>query len=95
MPNYGSWTWVEAPPQLLTDEEPVRAAARKAGYTGQLMIRLDVGAEGTPEHVRVESPAFLANVPDVMEAIGAWRFRPAIRAGKQATVPMELGIDVF
>jgi hypothetical protein len=59
------------------------------------MIRLDVGAEGTPEHVRVEIPAFLANVPDVMEAIGTWRFRPAIKAGKQAAVPMELGIDVF
>lgn len=86
---------LDAPPQLLTDEEPVRVAARKAGYTGQLMIRLDVGPEGTPGNVRVESPAFLANIPDVMEAIGAWRFRPAIRAGKQATVPMELGVDVY
>jgi hypothetical protein len=59
------------------------------------VIQVTVSAEGIPEHPRVQSPAFLANDSVVMESIGAWRFRPAIRAGYQAAAPMELNIAVF
>ena len=86
---------LDADPELLTDMEPLRAAVRKAGYAGRVVIHADISAEGTPEHLRVQSPAFLANVIEVMEAIGTWRFRSAIRAGKLAAVPMEFDIDVF
>jgi hypothetical protein len=85
---------LDTSPQLLTDLEPLRAAVRKAGYTGRVVIHLGINREGTPEHVRVATPAFLANVAEVVSAIGAWRFRPGIRAGKQAAMPMELNIDV-
>ncbi len=82
------------PPNSRHDLEPLRAAVRKAGYTGRVVIHLGISREGTPEHVRVASPAFLANAAEVMSAIGTWRFRPGIRAGKQAAMPMEFNIDV-
>ena len=68
-------------------------AVRKAGYTGRVVIHVDVSAEGS----RTSRPksAFLANVTEVMEAIGPRRFRSAIRAGAHAAVPMDLNIDVF
>ena len=81
-------------PNSRHDLEPLRAAVRKAGYTGRVVIHLGISREGTPEHVRVASPAFLANAAEVMSAIGTWRFRPGIRAGKQAAMPMEFNIDV-
>jgi hypothetical protein len=86
---------LDASPELLTDTEPLRAAVRKAGYTGRVVIYLDISADGIPEHARIQSPAFLANVTEVMAAIGTWRFRSSIRDGKQAAVPMEFNIDVF
>jgi TonB family protein len=86
---------LDASPQILTDLEPLREAVRKAGYTGRIEIHVGVSAEGTPEHPRIQSPTFLANDSEVMETIEAWRFRPAIRAGNPAAVPMELNLDVF
>ncbi len=86
---------VDASPELLTDVEPLRAAVRKPGYAGRVVIHVDISAEGIPEHAPVQSPAFLAKVTEVMEAIGTWRFRSAIRAGKQAAAPMEFNVDVL
>jgi hypothetical protein len=74
---------LDTSPELLTDLEPLRAAVRKAGYSGRVVIHLDVTAQGIPEQARVQSPAFLANVNDVIDAIGTWRFRSAIRAGRR------------
>jgi hypothetical protein len=87
--------FLDASPKLMTDMEPLRAAVRRAGYTPRVVIHADISAEGIPERARVQSPAFLANATDVMEAIGTWRFRPAIRASKPAAVPMELTVDVY
>ena len=33
---------LDTPPELLTDVEPLRAAIRKAGYTGRVVIHLDI-----------------------------------------------------
>jgi hypothetical protein len=86
---------LDASPELLTDVEPVRAAVRKTGYAGRVVIHVDISAEGVAGHAGVQSPAFLTNVPDVMAAISTLRFRPASRAGKQTAMLMTLTIDVF
>jgi hypothetical protein len=84
---------LDAAPELLTGLAALRAAVRKAGYTGRVVTDININVQGSPEDARL-SPAFLANVTEVMNAIRAWRFRPAIRAGKQAAVPMEFNFDV-
>jgi len=83
---------IDSMPELLSDMEPVREAARRAGYSGQVDIDLEVSEDGQPQHVSVQGP--MARVPEVTDAIQAWRFRPAIRSGQPAAVPMRFSVNV-
>jgi hypothetical protein len=83
---------IDSDPHLLSDMEPVREAARRAGFDGRIEVDLEVNEDGRPQHVRVQGP--MARVPEVMDRVQAWQFRPAIRSVKATAVPMEVSIDV-
>ncbi|HEY3836243.1 MAG TPA: energy transducer TonB [Bryobacteraceae bacterium] len=91
-PEPGEGRAIDAFPQRSSDLEPFYRAVGKTGHDGDVLIRFRLSEEGVPQQIRIESPAVLEGVPEVMDAIRAWRFEPAVVGGKVAEVPMEMRI---
>jgi protein TonB len=71
---------------------PQRALRRNE--TGTVRLAVDVGADGVPSDVRVESSSQSRDLDKAaMEAVRKWRFRPAMRGGQAVAetivVPVE------
>jgi hypothetical protein len=82
---------INSGPELLSGTESLRQAARLAGHIGRIVIDLIVGEDGRPEDIRVQPP--IAGVPEVIDAVRAWRFRPAVRSGKTVAVRMRVDVN--
>ncbi len=80
----------DAQPELLTTFDKVREALKNAGWQGTVSISLVVGTEGTPQAIHIETPATLANHPEVIAAVQALRFRPKIQSGSAIASPLTL-----
>ncbi len=86
-----------AVPRLLSAPQPeYPRSALRAGLTGRVVLRIDVGTDGRPrEVVVVESSRHRVLDQAAVRAVQRWRFEPAMRDGVAvpATVQQVISFD--
>ncbi len=83
---------VSAPSVIYSVDPEYSDEARRAKYTGIVMVSLIVDAQGLPEHVHVARSLGMGLDERAIEAVRQYRFKPATYQGKP--VPVEVQIEV-
>ncbi len=74
-------------PVLISKVEPEYSEeARKAKYSGTVLLSVVVDEHGVPQDIHVVRPLGLGLDEKAVEAVQRWRFRPGIRNGKPVRV---------
>lgn len=81
---------VSAPVLISKTEPEYSEEARKAKYSGTVLLSLVVGADGLPRDIKVIRPLGLGLDEKAVEAVQRWRFRAGVKGGHpvatQATI---------
>ncbi len=81
---------VSAPVLISKTEPEYSEEARKAKYSGTVLLSLVVGADGLPRDIKVIRPLGLGLDEKAIEAVQKWRFRAGVKGGRpvatQATI---------
>jgi periplasmic protein TonB len=81
---------VSAPILISKTEPEYSEEARKAKYSGTVLLSLVVGADGLPRNIKVIRPLGLGLDEKAVEAVQKWRFRAGVKGGHavatQATI---------
>jgi protein TonB len=81
------------PPSVLVSVDPeFSEEARKAKFSGNVLVDLIVDEQGNPSHVRVARGVGMGLDEKAVEAVRQYKFKPATKDGKP--VKVELSIDV-
>ena len=83
---------VSAPVVLFAPEPEFSEEARKAKAAGNVLVYLQVDAQGRPTHVRVLRGIGLGLDEKAVEAVRQYKFKPALENGKP--VPVEMNVEV-
>jgi TonB family protein len=83
---------VSAPSVIYSVDPEYSDEARRAKYTGIVMVSLIVDAQGVPQHVHVVRQLGMGLDEKAVEAVRQYKFKPAIYQGK--AVPVEVNIEV-
>ncbi len=83
---------VSAPVVLFAPEPEFSEEARKAKVAGNVLVYLQVDAQGHPTHVRVLRGIGLGLDEKAMEAVRQYKFKPAMENGHP--VPVEMNVEV-
>lgn len=83
---------VSAPVVLFAPEPEFSEEARKAKAAGNVLVYLQVDAQGRPTHVRVLRGIGLGLDEKAVEAVRQYKFKPALEDGK--AVPVEMNVEV-
>jgi protein TonB len=74
-------------PVLVSKVEPEYSEeARRAKYSGSVMLSVVIDEQGIPQNIHVVSPLGLGLDEKAIEAVQRWRFRPGLRNGKPVRV---------
>jgi TonB family protein len=74
-------------PVLVSKVEPEYSEeARKAKYSGTVLLSLIIDERGLPRDIKVVRPLGLGLDEKAIEAVRKWRFRPALKAGQPVAV---------
>jgi TonB family protein len=74
-------------PVLISKVEPEYSEeARKAKYSGTVLLSVVVDEHGVPQDIHVVRPLGLGLDEKAIEAVQRWRFRPGVRNGKPVRV---------
>ena len=80
-------------PVLINKIEPEYSEeARKAKYSGTVLLSVIIDANGNTRDIRVVRPLGLGLDAKAVEAVSKWRFRPAMKAGRP--VPVQAQVEV-
>jgi periplasmic protein TonB len=80
-------------PQLISKIEPEYSEeARKAKYSGSVLLSIVVDANGLPRDIKVVRPLGLGLDQKAIEAVMKWRFRPGMKGGRP--VPVQAQVEV-
>ncbi|MBV9302730.1 MAG: energy transducer TonB [Acidobacteriaceae bacterium] len=80
-------------PQLVSKVEPEYSEeARKAKYSGTVLLQIIVDEHGLPRDIKVVRPVGLGLDEKAVEAVSRWRFRPGYKGGRPVAV--EANIEV-
>lgn len=85
-------------PVLIHMEEPEYSEdARKARFQGMVTLLIDVGLDGRAANIRVVHGAGLGLDERAIEAVGRWRFRPAVAGDRPVVAPalVEVGFHLL
>ncbi len=83
---------VSAPIVLFAPEPEFSEEARKAKAAGNVLVYLQVDANGRPTHVRVLRGIGLGLDEKAVEAVRQYKFKPALDHGQP--VPVEMNVEV-
>ena len=83
---------ISSPVVLYQPEPEFSEEARKAKFSGNVLVYLWVDADGKPSHVRVVRPVGMGLDEKAVEAVRQYRFKPAMKDGKP--VQVDLYVDV-
>ena len=88
---------VSAPVVLFAPEPEFSEEARKAKIAGNVLVYLQVDTQGRPTHVRVMRGIGLGLDEKALEAVKAYKFKPAMENGHPVAVEMnvEVGFQIF
>jgi len=79
---------VGAPTCIYCPDPPYSEEARKAKFSGTVVVQIVVDAAGTVRDARVVKPLGLGLDEKAIEAIRTWRFKPSLRNGVAVNVRM-------
>lgn len=80
-------------PVLVSKVEPEYSEeARKAKYSGSVLLQIIVDTNGVPRDIKVIRPLGLGLDEKAVEAVTHWRFRPGLKGGR--AVPVQANIEV-
>jgi TonB family protein len=77
------------PPPELTEE------ARKVGLAGEVVVSLNVGADGTTRNLRIVRSLGMGLDESSLQTLSTWRFRPPVLNGKPTEVPIVVTINFY
>lgn len=81
-------------PVLVTKVEPEYSEeARKAKYSGTVLLSIVVDANGMPRDIHVIRPLGLGLDDKAIEAVMKWRFRPALKGGHPVAVQAQVEVN--
>jgi TonB family protein len=83
---------VSAPILVAKVEPEYSEEARKAKYSGTVLLSIIVGVDGLPRNVHVVRPLGLGLDEKAIEAVMKWRFRPGMKGGHP--VPTSAQVEV-
>jgi protein TonB len=83
---------VSAPVAIFDPDPEYSEQARKSKYQGTVILWAIIGADGRPREMRVQRSLGMGLDEKAIEAVGKWRFRPAMKDGQP--VPVEVNIEV-
>jgi protein TonB len=83
---------VSSPVVLYSVEPEFSEEARRAKFSGSVLVYLWVEADGKPSHVRVVRGIGMGLDQKAVDAVRQYRFKPAMKDGKP--VPVDLYVDV-
>ncbi len=82
-----------SPPTVISSVDPEYSdEARRAKYTGIVVVSLIVDPQGVPQHVRVIRRLGMGLDEKAVEAVQQYKFKPAMFQGR--AVPVEVNIEV-
>lgn len=84
---------VSAPVVLYQSEPEFSDEARRAKYQGVCVLALIVDAQGNPQHIHVVRTLGMGLDEKAIEAVSAWRFKPAMKDGT-TPVPVMITVEV-
>jgi protein TonB len=84
---------VTAPVPIVTPEAEFSDEARRNKYQGVCMISLIVDAQGNPHNLRVIRSLGMGLDEKALEAVGLYRFKPALRQGRPVAVRMAVAVN--
>lgn len=79
---------VTAPVAIYDPDPPYSEEARKAKYSGTVVLSLIVDAQGTVKEVQVVKPLGLGLDENAVSTVKTWKFKPAERNGAPVAVRM-------
>jgi periplasmic protein TonB len=81
-------------PQLVSKVEPEYSEeARKAKYSGTVLLSIIVDERGLPRDIRVIRPVGLGLDEKAVEAVTHWRFRPGLKGGRAVAVQANIEVS--
>ncbi|MBV8071964.1 MAG: TonB family protein [Acidobacteriaceae bacterium] len=81
-------------PSLITKVEPEYSEeARKAKYSGTVLLSIIVDADGMPRNIHVVRPLGLGLDEKAIEAVMKWRFRPGMKGGHPVATQAQVEVN--
>jgi TonB family protein len=82
------------PPRALFQPEPqFSEEARRAMFTGEVMLALTVTSDGQPRDIKVVAPLGSGLDEKAVDAVKTWKFEPATKDGKPVAVEIMIEVD--
>jgi len=88
---------VKAPVVLYSIDPEFSEAARKAKFSGNVLVNLVIDKQGKPQHVRCARDIGMGLCEKAVEAVEQYKFKPATQNGEPVAVDMnvEVGFQIF
>ena len=81
-------------PALINKVEPEYSEeARKAKYSGTVLLSIVVDANGTPRDIHVLRPLGLGLDEKAIEAVSKWRFRAGMKGGRPVSTQAQVEVN--
>jgi protein TonB len=81
-------------PSLLSKVEPEYSEeARKAKYSGEVLLSIVVDEHGLPRDIKVIRPLGLGLDEKAVEAVSHWRFRPGMKGGRAVATQAQVAVN--
>jgi TonB family protein len=84
---------VSSPVLILKTEPEYSEEARKAKYSGSVLLTIVVDQNGVPRDIRVVRPLGLGLDEKAIEAVRKWRFRPGTKSGRPVAVQAQVEVS--
>ena len=81
-------------PQLVSKVEPEYSEeARKAKFSGSVLLSIVVDEHGLPRDIKVVRPLGLGLDEKAIEAVAHWRFRPGVKGGRPVATQAQVEVN--
>ena len=84
---------VSAPRIIYQPDPEYSEEARKAKYSGTVVLYIQVDETGHATHMRVVKGIGLGLDEKALEAVNKWRFKPGLKDGKPVTVEAHIEVN--
>ena len=84
---------VSAPTVIYKVEPEYSEEARKAKFSGTVLLSVIIDANGNPREIRVARPLGLGLDEKAIEAVSKWRFRPGTKGGRPVAVQAQVEVN--